>query len=313
MLLACLPQDAFYSINSDALSVPLLVLSLWLLLRWRSAEAPAAWLSVALGASVATTFLVKLTNVVLPVLVAAVVLVRLRADLLAGRSRRTLLAATILALVAAVPVGFFAAHNRATVGDWTGTAAKVAELGWSAPEAGSLWVHPVMTPGGLWTLWDGVLRTLWRGEFVWHGERLAHTGVDLFFSISSALLLAALALGLLLRRRPGDRGPPRLLGWLGFVFGASLLSLAALSVSFDFGDAKYPSRDHPFFTSGRLILGALVPFLVLYVDGIATILGGRRPGRTLIGVGIVCAIAAGSGLWLAAPVWSSPYNWFHLP
>ena len=62
MLLACLPQDAFYSINSDALSVPLLVLSLWLLLRWRSAAAPAAWLSVALGASVATTFLVKLNH-----------------------------------------------------------------------------------------------------------------------------------------------------------------------------------------------------------------------------------------------------------
>jgi len=37
---------------------------------------------------------------------------------------------------------------------------------------------------------------------------------------------------------------------------------------YDFHDCFYPSREHPYFTSGRLLLGALIPFLLLFVFGL---------------------------------------------
>ena len=60
-------------------------------------------------------------------------------------------------------------------------------------------------------------------------------------------------------------------------FMAALAFLALLSIRFDFGECIYPSRAHPYFTSGRLMSGALIPFALLYVYGIGYLL--RRVGR----------------------------------
>ncbi len=62
---------------------------------------------------------------------------------------------------------------------------------------------------------------------------------------------------------------------LGFAlasFAASVAFLAITSMAFDFGACFYPSRAHPFFTSGRLITGALIPFVILYVHGLDRVL-----------------------------------------
>ena len=45
--------------------------------------------------------------------------------------------------------------------------------------------------------------------------------------------------------------------------------LALLSIQFDFGNCVNPSRAHPYFSSGRLLSGALIPFALFYVYGIA--------------------------------------------
>src|SRR5258708_24872853 len=52
----------------------------------------------------------------------------------------------------------------------------------------------------------------------------------------------------------------------------SVLLLAALSMAFDFGSSFYPSKASAYFTSGRLLSGSLVPFLIVHVAGLELLL-----------------------------------------
>ncbi len=93
----------------------------------------------------------------------------------------------------------------------------------------------------------------------------------------------------------------------------SAFCLAALSVWFEYGRCFYPSQKHPYFTSGRLIAGALVPFLVLYVDGVTFLM--QRLCRV---VGPLASLALTSLLMIVSEVvltrhiFANPYNWFRL-
>ena len=102
--------------------------------------------------------------------------------------------------------------------------------------------------------------------------------------------------------------------WLAFwCFAASVAFLGLASIAFDFGQCVNPSRAHPYFTSGRLLCGALIPFLLLYAHGLDRALGlvKSRAGRTLALGGIVLCVAV-LELVLNLPAFSSQYNWFHL-
>jgi hypothetical protein len=93
----------------------------------------------------------------------------------------------------------------------------------------------------------------------------------------------------------------------------SVLCLAVLSVSFEYGRSFYPSAEHPYFTSGRLVTGALGPFFVLYLDGLAFVM--RPVARTvdpLVVVALVSLVMTVSDGALTAPIFASPDNWFHL-
>jgi hypothetical protein len=93
-----------------------------------------------------------------------------------------------------------------------------------------------------------------------------------------------------------------------------VLFLAAVSVSFDFRDCWYPSREHPYVTSGRLLLGALVPFAALYLQGLERILGWARLARyRWVAVAVIAAVMTGSEIAFTRQVFASAYNWFHLP
>ena len=61
-LVAVFPSTVFFGINNDVLSPLMLLLALWLLLRWH-AELASAWLSIAAGFAVSATVLVKLSNI----------------------------------------------------------------------------------------------------------------------------------------------------------------------------------------------------------------------------------------------------------
>ena len=105
----------------------------------------------------------------------------------------------------------------------------------------------------------GLIASFWRGEFVWHLQRMASTTADAFYALSSAIVI--LATGLLLLRRRSNPGDQRLIVAVALLSFLSVVAfLVALSISFDFGQCPYPSREHPYFTSGRLLDAAAVPF-----------------------------------------------------
>ena len=319
LLLAFVPQDVFYSVNADVLSPLLFVLALMAMLAWSRAPEPGVAWSALTGLLVALTFLVKYTNVALPLVFAVVVALTMRRLIRGGRTRTALTAGSVALVCAALPVALWFGRNLALLGDLTGTRAKMAVLTWSSRPPTAWLDHPIFTPGGLVTFWKDLMKTFWRGEFVWHGQPMASPPVDAFYALSSAVFLAAagaVALRPTLLGRSGtwlaQRRLPCAVVWASVTL--SVLALALLSTAFDFGRSPYPSRAHPYFTSGRLIAGALVPFCVLYVEGVAVVLSAfARDVAVLIWLALTVLLMTVSEVIVTAPVFASPYNWFHLP
>jgi hypothetical protein len=320
LLLAFLPQDVLYSVNSDVLSPLLFVLALMAMLGWAGRETPGVASSAVTGLLVGLTFLVKYTNVALPAVFAVVLALTLRRLLREGRTGTALRAGSVAILAAALPVGLWFWRNLALVGDLTGSRAKLTALTWSWRPPTAWLDHPIFTPAGLWTFWSDLMKTLWRGELVWHAEPMASAPVDAFYAVSSAVFLAAagaVAVRPTLLGRAGSglrrwQGLPRGVVWASVLL--SVLTLGLLSTFFDYGNSPYPSRAYPYLTSGRLIAGALVPFAVLYVEGIAVVLSAfARDVAVLVWVGLTVLVVTASDVILTTPVFASRYNWFHLP
>ena len=91
--------------------------------------------------------------------------------------------------------------------------------------------------------------------------------MNVIYAISS-IGFVGVAVVALLSRSTAATGPQRQALWFGFwCLVAAVVFLGFLSIIYDFQDCFYPSRAHPYFTSGRLMLGALIPFLLLYLYG----------------------------------------------
>jgi hypothetical protein len=314
LLMAVLPQDTFYSIQSDVLSPLCYAAAFICLVRWCRDEQPSSGLSAGTGLSLAATSLVKTSN--LPLLVVALIAIVVRVTTLArfGKLRSALPGLGVLGVCAVGPLAGWCLWCLHVSGDLTGSTAKVRALGWTWKTAADWWSHPIFTPHGAWRFWSGLMATFWRGEFTWHGfgHPLASPLADVFYSVSS-LFLCGLAAGCLVHY--DRRGNPRLyrelgLGLAGFVAGAGFL--AVLSVVFDFGNCPFPSRTYPYMTSGRLISGSLVPFLLLYVYGLDYAFRWcKSEWPRWFGLGLSATVAIASEILVSLPVFSSQYNWYH--
>ena len=100
--------------------------------------------------------------------------------------------------------------------------------------------------------------------------------------------------------------------WFGFwSFIAAIVFLGFLSLIYDFHNCVYPSREQPYFWSGRLMLGALIPFVMLYVYGLDRALGRakNRRLRPLVLAGIILFMLV-SEMATDWPVFSSPTTGF---
>src|SRR5262249_2545363 len=128
------------------------------------------------------------------------------------------------------------------------------------------------------------------------------------YVLFSTALLALASFGLV--RRRADPPAERSALWLGLACFAALVAfLAVSSLAFDFGDCVYPSRENPYFVSGRLIAGALIPFLAVGRDGVDVGLAGIGWGGVRLGV--VIAIALLVAIWelrVDAVAFASRYN-----
>lgn len=292
-MLAVLPQDVFYQVNSDVPAALGFMAGMILLHRWHMRGG--LRLAVIVALVVAATFLVKLSNIALPIVFGAVMLCHLRQR---PRAVGWALAA------AAAPVALWVVRNVMLFGDVTGTAAKAEQIGFVVRPVAQYLKHPIFTPTGCWTYLSGLFATLWRGEWVWNGRQQAFAWLDMLYVASTlVLLIAALVASL-------RRGPKLMDMTLHALVWLSVLWIAFLSVYHDYPTAFFPSMDHPYHTTGRLICGCLGPLMILYVRGAAT-LGGRIGAWAVVGV--MCAVMLISEVILTRPVFASPFNWFHLP
>jgi len=313
LLLVVFPQDVFYSINNDVFTPLLFGASLYCLMDIYLAQSKSYRFHILTGLAVAATFLTKFTN--LPVLIVLgiimlLTIVKVRKE---GRLSRELPKIGALCFAAAVPIALWLVRNHLVLGDITGTAAKLTWLGWAEKPLHAMWHHPIFTPAGMAYFWIGLMKTFWRGEFVWFNAPVASNGVDLFYVWSTAAFLLASLVGLWAYRKknPGAEGFVSVMGFCVFVLSAGFLGF--LSTLYDYGRCVYPSRLDPYLTSGRLMSGALIPFVVLYLKGLQTILSeiglARARWAVLSGVALLILI---SEIVISEAPFRSFYNWYHM-
>jgi hypothetical protein len=312
-LLAFLPQTTFYSIQNDVLSPLCFGAAFICLVKLLRTDTPGMRLGTATGLALAATYLTKISNLPLLAMSGALVLFKISRLAKAGKLRAAFPALVALGVCAGLPIGGWLAWTKGHFGDFTGTATKIQFLNWTHKSVGEWWQHPIFTPHGLWTFLSGLLATFWQGEFLWHRQPLASPVVNVIYAISS-IGFFGLAVAALLFRSNAASGPQRQALWFGFwCVVAPVVFLGFLSIIYDFQDCFYPSRAHPYFTSGRLMLGALIPFLLLFLYGMDCALGWikNRHAKPLALAGLILFMLI-SEITIDRMIFSNAYNWFHM-
>jgi branched-subunit amino acid transport protein len=311
-LIACLPQTIFYAINNDVLS-PLIFGTAFLLLSnfWERETITNRHAAVT-GLALAAAFLTKLSN--LPLLAVAGFFLAWKIIPLAKTNgwKKAGAALGIFTACAALPIAAWLFWCKTNFGDFTGSALKIQFLGWTNKPFAEWFQHPIFTASGFWFFVKGNLATFWQGEMLWHREPLALPWLNVFYTLLTGGLLAVLLL--VLGRRPAAfSSPQRTALWFGLACLAAMFTfLALLSVKYDFHDCFYPSREKPFFISGRLMLGMLVPFLILVAAGLDQLLGKFNLRVKFAVLATLLVFMLGTEFAANWPVFSNAYNWFHL-
>ena len=312
LLIAAVPQDTFYGINNDVLSPICFGLVFICLIKWFSQDDLSVSLGIATGLSIAAAYLTKLSNLPLIFVAVSAILWWCIAEARAGKLRRAMPALGASAVCAVAPIVAWLIWMKAHFGEFTGATSKAQFLGWTTKQFSEWWSHPIFTASGMWTFLSELIASLWRGEFMWHARIIGSKGLDLFYVLSS-LGLVVIAVISLARARGNNTSPaqPRLLWIAAACVVATIAFLAFVSLQFDFGACINPSRERPYFLQGRLMLGALIPFAMLYVYGLSRLL--RNEANLVLGAVVAIAITITALDLLANRVaFTSAYNWFHM-
>jgi hypothetical protein len=311
-LIAFIPQTAFYSIQNDVLSPLCFGAAFICLVKFLRVEIPGVRLGTAAGLALAATFLTKISNLPLLAVSAAAILFKAWQLARTGKFRAAFPSLLAVVLCAAVPMAAWLAWCKSNFGDFTGTTAKIQFLGWTHKPFAEWWHHPIFTPNGLWTFLSGLMATFWQGEFLWRRQPLSLPAVNEIYFVSSVVFIGIALLNLLPKSKTAT-APQRQALWFGFgCFTAAIAFLGFLSIIYDFQDCFYPSTEHPYFTSGRLMLGALIPFLLLFAFGLDQALKkfGNAVKFSVLAAIILFMLA--TEIIIDWPVFPNPYNWFHM-
>jgi hypothetical protein len=311
LLVAFIPQDAFYGIDNDVLSPICFGITFICLARWFRDDQPSVGLGITTGLAITAAYLTKLSN--LPLIFVAIVAI---AYWCLSRARSRNLRGAIPALVAlvccaAVPIAAWMLWVKFHFGDFTGAASKAQLLGWTAKPISNWWSHPIFTLSGLRMFLSELIASFWRGEFMWHAHTIGSKAMDAFYVLSSlGLFLIAIAALLWNRTKNVDQAQRRALWIAAASFIAAIGFLGFLSLQFDFGACINPSRERPYFFQGRLMAGATIPFAMLYVYGLGRIL--RWPPLVLPTIAGIVVIITISDFFANSVAFASAYNWFHM-
>ena len=312
LLIAAVPQDAFYGISNDVLSPICFGLTFICLVKWFSEDHPTVSLGIATGLSIAATYLTKLGNLPLILIAIGALVWWCIAQARTRKLRETMPTLGALTLCAATPIVAWLVWMKTHFGDFTGASSKAQLLGWTTKPMSDWWSHPIFTASGIWTFIFELIASFWRGEFMWHAHPISFKGMDLFYVLSSFSLILIGVLSLVRDRGKSSSQAQRRVLWTAAacVF-ATIVFLGFLSLQFDFGACINPSRERPYFFQGRLMLGALIPFATLYVYGLSRVLRGM-PGVALVAVGAIAITITISEVLAKGVAFNSAYNWFHM-
>jgi len=306
--IAFLPQTIFYAVNNDNLSPLTFGIAFVLLIKFWQTEIPQTRLAIATGFALAATYLTKISN--LPLLLVSGIFIALKIWQLAKQKqlRPAIPSLVALGICATAPMALWTAWCKIHFGDFTGSESKIKFLGWT-PKSFSQWfAHPIFTPHGFWTFLSGNLQTFWQGEMLWDRQPLALPVANLFYSIAS-ILLVTIALSNLKHLNLFQKTTLRF-ALAGFV--AALAFFGFLSVIYDFQDCFYPSREHPYFTSGRLMLGSLIPFLLLFVYGLDCMLKKFSATAKFLVLATILVFMLAMEIATDGQIFPNDYNWFHM-
>ena len=274
VLLMMIPQTAFYQIGNDVLS-PLVFLAacyfLFAIIFEKDLKLSTAALA---GIFTAAALLTKLSNAPVYLLLGVAVISKMRLIKHTLYKKQIIIGIVIMAFFAVVPPALWFIRNYMVLGDFSGFGNRIEMLGWVRKSFAAWLMHPIFSFKGLFIFARDLIAKSWRGEFAWHGESLRSPVADAIY-LGSTLLFAGTAMMRAMTRKKG--GIEALLSLIVITF---ISELVYLSVSFDFGRCYYPSATYPFITSGRLILGALVPLLILYVQGFRIIVARLGASKT---------------------------------
>ena len=313
MLLAVWPQSAFYSIQADALSPVVFGIAFLGLIEMLKSDRPGVVVVAWSGLALAATCLIKTSNLPLPVITTIVLALKFFVGTKDPDLKSELRTLGIFVFSFALPIGLWFGWNYHYFGDLTATQSKIKLLDWTPKPFPDWWSHPIFTFHGVRQFWSELSASFWRGETVWYLERMASPLADAFYVISSAIVI--LVTIILLCRRGVESKQQRFILWLALLTFASLAGfLVLLSISFDFGRCPYPSRDDPYFVSGRLLSAGAIPFFLLFayvIDRFGSWTKRHWTRWTLLCLTVVVAIV--SQLHVNAPAFASQYNFFHRP
>jgi hypothetical protein len=310
-LIAVFPQDVFFGMNRDVLSPLVCAAALFsmadALADRKYRVVPLLLASLLTGLS----FLVEVSNFVMFGALAATLWIWARRPE-ALRRQRVWVSAASAAAALFLPA-LWMVRNYLVIGDLTGGTAKVRELGWTVKPVGEMLHHPLFSWHGLYYFCVQLTERFWRGEYGWHGLALRSASADGFYVLSSALMMVIFVVDLW-RTRKTLSAPHSWVKWQAlFLVIGSVLFLAAVSLVFDYHNHGYPSRLYPYFVSGRIIIGVLLPFVLIYASGLELIL--ERFSKWVppmwVLAGVMFFITA-SEIRVRSVVFSSPYSYFAL-
>ena len=311
-VIAFIPQTAFYAIQNDVLSPLCFGAAFILLVKFSRAEIPGARLGIFTGLALAATFLAKVSNAPLLAVSTAFIALKFFQLARARKFRAASPAIFALALCAALPMALWLAWCKSNFGDLTGSEQKIQFLGWTHKPFAEWWHHPIFTPHGFWAFFSDLLATFWQGELLWDRKPLAFPPVNFIYVISSVIFIGVTLAGLLSKSQALEKSQRQALWFCFCCLTASVAFLGFLSIIYDFHDCFRPSRDFPYFTSGRMMLGALIPFLLLFVSGLDRALKNFNNAAKFSALAGILFFMLATEIAVDWPIFPNPYNWFHM-
>ena len=310
-LLAVFPNDLFYGMNRDVLSPALGVLAILLMTdsvkKNEESSRPLLLASLLVGLS----FILEVSNCIF-YLALAVTLGTWMCRSEVSSERKVLVGAGSVGVSLALPI-LWMVRNYIVMGDLTGSRAKLQWFGWTLKPLPEMFHHPLFTGRGLVYFLVNLVRDSWQGEIRWWGDPMRWGIADKFYILSTGLFVLVFTVDFIRRRKMLSD----IQEWTGWQFillnAAGVAFLAVISLPFDYHDFGYPSREHPFFVSGRIICEVLLPFAVVYLSGMEVLLHPFRKWIPPIAV-LACVLlfVSVSEIRVRSVAFSSPYNLFAL-